>query len=64
MQDVVDPDRVSPLQGLYGTREVADAILFGNEITRTTNNMVEIFLFNITLTSVHAFLNRVCKLKK
>ena len=33
----VRPDRVSPLEGLYGTREVADAILFGNEITRTTN---------------------------
>ncbi len=33
----VKPDRVSPLQGLYGTKEIADAVLFGNEITRTTN---------------------------
>jgi len=38
-QDVVadKPNMVSPLEGLYGTEEVAEAILFGNEITRVTN---------------------------
>jgi len=36
---------ISPLEGLYGTKEVADAILYGNEITRLTDSFNDNVLF-------------------
>jgi hypothetical protein len=35
----------SPLKGLYGTKEVADAVLYGNEITRFTDSFNDNVLF-------------------